>query len=96
MDLLLMRTTGIAKDFVQHSRDAYLQDDPEQALQSTWTALDKRFVTRQKPAQKLLHSLLQGPTIERKCINSLFLFVHDCEMAAKLQDSNQDILDPLD
>ena len=32
MDLLLMRTTGIAKDFVQHSRDAYLQDDPEQAL----------------------------------------------------------------
>ena len=62
MDMLLMRATGIAKDFVQHSRDAYLQDDPEQALQILWTALDKRFVTRQKPARNLLQSLLQGPT----------------------------------
>ena len=87
MDLLLMRTTGIAKEFVQHSRDLYLQDEPEQALQNTRTALDKRFVTRQKPSQKLLHSLLQGPTIERKSINVLFLFAHDCNMAAKQQDS---------
>ena len=61
-----------------------------------WTALDKRFVTRQKPAKNLSHSLLQGPTIERKSINSLFLFALDYDMAVNLQESNQEILGPLD
>ena len=96
MDLLLKRTSEIAREFIQHSRDAHLQENPKQALQNTWTAHDSRSVTRQKPAQKLLHSLLRGPMVEKRSIDALFLFAHDCNMAAQLQASNQDILGPLD
>ena len=81
MDLLQARTSHGALDALQSSLITQQEYSATEALTNAWSVLEEKYRTPQRPAQQLLHHLLQGPVITTDEPEQLYTFATSCEAA---------------
>ena len=64
-------------------------DNPDEALEFVWNALDSRFKSHSVAAEKLLMELQQFPLVSSDDPNNLWNFSLACKQANMLMDTEQ-------
>ena len=89
LELMALRTIGIASDMVRRSDDM-AAGNPDEALAFVWGLFDSRFKSHPKAAEKLLMELQQYSRISSDDPNTLWNFAMACQQANMLMDTEQE------
>ena len=88
LELLALRTTGIAHEMVRRSDDT-AADNPDEALVFVWGLFDSRFKSHPKAAEKLLMEFQQYSRVSSDDHDTLWRFAMACQQASMLMDTEQ-------